>query len=315
MTAADIPSERATHETSETLDDAVEDSAEIEAVDTEALVRDNLALVGHAVRELLTRLPAHVNRDDLVSAGMLALVLTARSFDPSRGVPFARFAAIRVKGALTDELRSMDWASRAVRGKAREADTVRNELTSALRRTPTRVEVAQAMGVSLTQLDSVDADVQRASVLSLHALTPDAGAELVPSRNDGPEALLMHREQVGYLHDAIEVLPQRLHLVVEQYFFGQRKMADIATELGVTESRVSQLRSEALVLLRAGMHASDPAQVPPPVRDPVPAPAPATRRRAAAARDAYACAVLAHSNLSQRLQATSVLGEPLRAAV
>jgi RNA polymerase sigma factor for flagellar operon FliA len=273
---------------------------------TEDLVRDHLPLVGHAVRELLTRLPSHVNRDDLVSAGMLALVLTARNFDPTRGVPFGRFASIRIKGALTDELRSMDWASRAVRGKAREIDTVRTELTAALRRTPTRPEVAQVMGVTVSALDCVAADVQRASILSLHALTPDAGAELVPSRTDGPEALLVHREQVGYLRDAIAELPDRLRTVVEQYFFGQRKMADIAAELGVTESRVSQLRSEALVLLRTGMHATEGER--PAVATTV------TRRRTTIAREAYAAAVVGRSTLGQRLQATTLLGESLRAA-
>ncbi|HZC70506.1 MAG TPA: sigma factor, partial [Jatrophihabitans sp.] len=87
------------------------------------LVTEHLPLVGHLVRELMHRLPAHVNRDDLVSAGSVALVLSARSFDPARGVPFARFAAIRIRGALTDELRTMDWASRAVRSRAREVET------------------------------------------------------------------------------------------------------------------------------------------------------------------------------------------------
>ncbi|MDQ6848905.1 MAG: sigma-70 family RNA polymerase sigma factor [Actinomycetota bacterium] len=276
-------------------------------VSVDELVRTHLPLVGHAVRELITRLPSHVNRDDLVSAGMLALVLTARNFDPSRGVPFGRFASIRIKGALTDELRTMDWASRAVRGKAREMDAVRTELTTALRRTPSRPEVASAMGVKVSDLDSVDADVQRASVLSLHALTPDAGAELVPSRTDGPEALLLHREQIGYLRDAIEELPARLHTVVRQYFFEQRKMADIAADLGVTESRISQLRAEALGMLRDGLRATDSEHVKTPAATP--------RRRAAAAREAYAVAVTTRSTLSQRLQATSVLGEPLRAAV
>ena len=127
------------------------------------LVRTHLPLVGHAVRELMHRIPAHVNRDDLVSAGMYALVLTAKSFDPERGVPFARFAAIRIKGALTDELRTMDWASRAVRGKARELDAVRTQLTTSLRRTPTRDEVATALGCSTRDLDNVDSDVQRAA--------------------------------------------------------------------------------------------------------------------------------------------------------
>jgi RNA polymerase sigma factor for flagellar operon FliA len=270
-----------------------------DVVDVDELVRTHMPMVGHAVRELLMRIPSHVHRDDLISAGMYALVLTARSFDPSRGVPFGRFAAIRIKGALTDELRTMDWASRAVRSRARELDTVRTTLTSSLRRTPTRDEVATAMGVSVRDMDNVDSDVQRASVVSLHALTPDAGAELVPTTDQGPEALLVHREQIGFLRDAIELLPERLRTVVEQYFFEQRKMADIAADLGVTESRVSQLRSEALTMLREGLQATESG----------PAVAPVTGRRNGA-RAAYAAAVATRSTLAERLGRTSVLGEP-----
>jgi len=267
--------------------------------EVEELVRANLALVGHLVREVLNRVPAHVNRDDLTSAGMYALTLSAKSFNPNLGVPFARFAAIRIRGALTDELRTMDWASRAVRGKARELNTVRTDLTQSIGREPTRTEIAGAMGMSMTELASLESDVHRAGLVSLQALPSEDGAAAVPSTDDHPEEMLIKREQIGYLHDAVVELPVKLRLVVEQYFFGQRRMADIAAELGVTESRVSQLRSEALVLLRAAMnnadHPTDPAV--------------AGRGRAAAARQAYTAAVAGRSNLSARLSATTLLGE------
>jgi RNA polymerase sigma factor FliA len=264
------------------------------------LITEHLPLVGHLVRELMHRLPAHVNRDDLVSAGTVALVMSARGFDPSRGVPFARFAAIRIRGALTDELRTMDWASRAVRSRAREVESVRSMLAARLARSPQRYEVAQAMGVSLEELDALDADVHRASVLSLQSLTPDDTAELLPTSNDGPENLLVRREQLGMLRDAIAELPDRLRTVVEQYFFAQRKMADIAEQLGVTESRVSQLRSEALTMLRAGMRtgADDEAEAPA-----------AGSRGQTAAREAYCAAVAARSTLAERLRATTALGD------
>jgi RNA polymerase sigma factor for flagellar operon FliA len=264
------------------------------------LVAAHLSLVGHLVRELISRLPAHVSRDDLVSAGMLALVLSARSYDPARGVPFSRFAAIRIRGALTDELRGMDWASRGVRSKARELDTVRNALAAQLSRVPSRDEVAAAMGVPAADLDAVDADVHRASVMSLQSLTPEQGDELVPTVDDGPEGLLVRREQIGMLRDAVAELPERLRTVVEQYFFAQRKMADIAADLGVTESRVSQLRSEALGMLRAGMRACD---------DTAAIDTTASRRRAGVA-EAYCAAVATRSSLARRLEATTVLGDP-----
>ena len=264
------------------------------------LVRENLPLVGYLVREVSARLPAYVNRDDLTSAAMFALAVSARSFDPDRGVPFARFAAIRIRGALTDELRAMDWASRAVRSKARLAETARVELTSRLGRTPTRDEVAGEMGVPTANLDALDADVQRAALLSLQGISEDGGAEFLPDGTLGPEALILRREQLGYLRDAIAELPERLRTVVEDHFFHQRKMADIAVRLGVTESRISQLRSEALAMLRAGLHAQDGER-----------PVAGDRRqgRRAAAQESYAAAIANRSTLAGRLRAATVLGE------
>jgi RNA polymerase sigma factor for flagellar operon FliA len=192
----------------------------------------------------------------------------------------------------------MDWASRAVRGRAREVETVRNDLAAALGRTPTREETAQALGIAVSDLDSVDAEVQRAAVLSLQALTADEGVELLPTTTDGPEALLLKREQIGYLHDAVAELPDRLRTVVQRYFFDNRKMAEIADELGVTESRVSQLRSEALVLLRQGLSSVDDAPE-----------APTKARGRAAAKQAYFAAVATRSTVAGRLEATNPLGE------
>lgn len=272
--------------------------AATEAV-VEQLVRDNLALVGHIVRETMTRLPAHIGRDDLTSAGMAALVLSAQGYDAERGVPFARFAAIRIRGALVDELRSMDWASRSVRGRAREVDAARNQLSVSLGRSPRPNEVAEVLGVSVSELGSIDADVHRASVLSLQGFAPETGAAMVPDSQRTPEQLVCDREQLGYLHDAIGELPERLRYVVQAYFFDQRQMADIAAELGVTESRISQLRAEALKLLRHGMAAAEP--------DAAPAPEPTGRSGAKIA--SYAAAVAARGNLSSRLSLSNAYGE------
>ncbi|MDQ2749941.1 MAG: sigma-70 family RNA polymerase sigma factor [Actinomycetota bacterium] len=273
---------------------------ESKAVFVDHIVRKHLPLVGHLVRDLLSRLPTHVSRDDLLSAGMMALSVCAQSYDPGRGVPFAGFAAFRIRGALTDELRSMDWASRGVRSRARGVDVARYELAVKLGRSPKRAEVAQEMGLSIQDLDAVDSDVNRAAVLSLQALAPADGAELLSSAADGPEGVLLKREQLGYLRDGIDELPERLRFVVDEYFFAQRKMADIAAELGVTESRISQLRSEALVLLRAGMRSQDGEAM----RSPV-----AELHRRHGGRDAYCAALAARSTLAGRLTATTLLGD------
>jgi RNA polymerase sigma factor FliA len=263
------------------------------------LVRANLPLVGHIVREVLSRVPSHVSRDDLMSAGMYAVAVSAASFDPARGVPFARFAAIRIRGAILDELRTMDWASRAVRSKAREIDTVRSDLRRQLGHTPSNDEVAQSMGVASHEVSATDADVQRANVLSLQALTTDGDTEVLPSVGESPEGLLVRREQIGYLRDAIAALPDRLRIVITQYFLEQRKMSEIAADLGVTESRVSQMRSEALALLHTGFAAADdqlaPAKKPRPAR--------------AAVQTTYVAAIAARTTLAGRLSATTLLGE------
>jgi RNA polymerase sigma factor for flagellar operon FliA len=218
------------------------------------LVCENLPLVGHIVRDVLAGVPSHVHRDDLVSAGMLALVQAAGSFDPELGVPFARFASRRIRGALLDELRGMDWASRSVRRRAREVDSFRSQLAVALGRTPTSTEVAATSGLTVAELADHDRDVARANLTSLHAL-PDGDDERLPCTTTlEPLDVLLRREQLAYLTDAVNQLPLRLRTVVKGYFMQERPMAELAAELGVTESRISQMRAEALAMLR---HALD----------------------------------------------------------
>jgi RNA polymerase sigma factor for flagellar operon FliA len=228
------------------------------------LVTENLPLVGYIVSELIGRVPSHVSKDELSSAGLAALAQAARGFDAERGVPFARFASTRIRGAILDELRGMDWASRSVRARARRTESVREQLLNALGRTPTPQELATALGVAVNELDSIAEDVQRAVVLSIQGFADPASVEdAVVAQDPGPEASLLMREQLHYLHAAVGSLPDRLRTVVTGYFFEERPMADIAAELGVSESRVSQMRAEALILLKDGMNSQlDPAQVP-----------------------------------------------------
>jgi len=226
----------------------------------EDIVQAHMPLVGHLVREILARVPAHVNRDDLLSAGYAALVQAARGFDAGRGVPFGRFAATRVRGALLDELRGLDWASRSVRQRARRSDTARQELIAELGRTPTTAEVAQRLGCTVEEIETADDDVQRAVVFSLQGFATAGADDMVTEPSAGPEEMLIRRERLGYLKHAVDALPERLRVVVRGYFFEERPMAQIAMELGVTESRVSQLRAEALSLMRDGLNSHlDPA--------------------------------------------------------
>lgn len=280
-------------------------SERADATRVESLIHTHLPLVGHLVRDTLYRLPAHINRDDLVSAGMLALTRAAQSFDDSLGAPFGAYATIRIRGAIADELRGLDWATRGVRTKARQIDEIRAELTASLGKVPTAEELASASGFAVHEIDTVDANVQRASVLSLQALPVEASETLMPASTMQPEALLVRREQLGYLRDAIAELPERLRVVIEGHFFEQRLMTDMADELGVTASRISQLRSEALVMLRAALAALDGEGG----RQTVPA-----GGGRAAAQAAYCAAVASRSTLADRLRTTTATGDSHEAA-
>jgi len=264
----------------------------------ERLIRENMALVGHMVREMLFKVPPHVHRDDLASAGYTALVTAAQAFDTERGIPFGRFAAARVRGALLDELRSMDWATRSVRSRARRADVARQELTAKLGRTPTPTELAELLGVAVGELSNVDDDVQRAAVLSLQGFAAGTAEDMIAETDLNPEEMLLHRERIGYLHDAVAVLPERLRFVVEASFLQERPLAEVAAELGVTESRVSQLRTEALALLKDGLATHMEQKETGSAKDGCVA-----RRRAV-----YAAQIAARSTISTRLAATDVHG-------
>lgn len=252
---------------------------------SEALIEQHMALVGHIVRETMARVPAHVDRDDLTSAGLAALVQAAQAYDPDRGVPFARYAATRIRGALVDELRSIDWASRSVRRRARELESTRSRLAATLGRPATDAEVASASGLAVEDVTANDDDVTRAQVLSLHASEDNGLGDHLVSTTPSPEVMAEQHERLTYLAEAVAELPERLRLVVEQYFLAERPMAEIAETLGVSESRISQLRAEALVLLRDALNRElEPELVPAHAR-----PQGAAARR----REAYFAAVAA----------------------
>ena len=234
----------------------------------EELIRAHLPLVSHVVRETMGRVPGHVSRDDLTSAGLMALVQASQTFDADRGVPFAGYAASRVRGAVLDELRRVDWASRSVRRTARSIEKTRAELATALGRVPSSDEVASALGVSPDEIARNEEQTARAAVLSLQA-TEDVDLEgMLPASGPTPEQVAEHQELLTYMVEAVAELPDRLRTVIEQYFLAERPMAEIAAELGVTESRVSQIRAEALILLRGALNRElDPELEPVPAAD------------------------------------------------
>jgi len=225
------------------------------------LVEAQLPLVKHIVFQVAVHFPRHVDRDDLARAGALGLVEAARRWDESRGVPFDRFAARRIKGAILDAVRAADWAPRSVRAVGRRLNDVEQSLTAQLGRVPSTDEVATALGLDADELARLSDRVYRSVVLALEHPMHTSGEEsltLVDVLCDGtlgPDEELEARELLAYLDDAVRLLPERHRLVIVGYFIDGHTSGDMARFLGVTESRISQLRSEALEMLKAGIEA------------------------------------------------------------
>jgi len=226
------------------------------AADADELAVRYLPIVTYLVRETMARVPSYVDEDALHSAGNLALVAASRAFDAGRGVPFDRYASTRIRGALVDELRATDWATRSLRRRSRDLADARARLAVTGGHTPDDAEGAAELGMTVDEVVRTDADIARATVLPLEPGADFSYADTLRDTGAGPEASAMNGERLEYLADAIAELPERLATVVRGYFLQERPMAEIAAELGVTESRVSQLRAEALVLLRDALTTS-----------------------------------------------------------
>jgi RNA polymerase sigma factor FliA len=226
------------------------------------LIEANLPLVKHIVFQVAVHFPRHVDRDELARAGAPGLVEAARRYDEARGVPFDRFAAQRIRGAILDAVRAADWAPRSVRSLARKLETVEQRLATELGRVPSSREMAEALGMTGAELNRLQDRLFRSVVLALeHEVNEDSEEDLtlvdVLSDRSTLEPLeeLESRELHSYLRDAVSLLPERQRFVIVGYFLEGRTSQDLARFLGVTESRVSQLRSEALLMLREGIEA------------------------------------------------------------
>ena len=227
-----------------------------------ALIEEHMPLVNHVVFQVAVHFPRHVEREELARAGALGLVEAAKRFDGSRGVPFNRFAAQRIRGAIIDAVRAADWAPRSVRALARRLDQVEQGLANRLGRVPSLAETAQELNISRDELDRLRDRLFRSVVLAFDSLLGDSDDEeltLVDVLTDRsaiePSEELEARELRAYLRDAVELLPERHRIIVVGYFIEERTSTDLARFLGVTESRVSQMRTEALAMLRGGIEA------------------------------------------------------------
>ncbi|PXY28331.1 RNA polymerase subunit sigma-70 [Prauserella muralis] len=225
-------------------------------------VRDRLVLhyaplVKYVAGRVGTGLPAHVDVADLIQSGIFGLVDAIEKFDPERGLRFETYAMQRIRGAILDDLRSQDWVPRVVRSRAREAERAIDRLEARLRRTPTDAELAAELGITLDELRDLYGQLQLTSVVALEDLVAagrDSGS-LVDSLPDedavDPAAVLVDRDNRRQLAEAIAQLTERDRVVVSLYYFESLTLAEIGKVLGVTESRVSQLHTRAVLRLRA----------------------------------------------------------------
>lgn len=275
-----------------------------------SLVETHLPLVRSVLSGVAAHYPRHADREELHQAATLGLVEAAARFDQARGVPFDRWAALRIRGAIVDAVRALDFAPRTLRAAARDVEAARLSLEVELGRTPTSAETAERVGLPESELASLQGRVHRSLVLSLDAPCGEddgdpltLGRTLVDEVQLLPGEVLERREQVHYVNDALACLPERLREVVVGYFLDGATSGELAERLGVTESRISQLRTEALTLLRRGIEAQYAEQHAP--LQPAPATGDAgtttAQTRAAVRSAAFAAAVAARSSYSARL--------------
>ncbi|GHA02952.1 RNA polymerase sigma factor WhiG [Streptomyces echinoruber] len=224
----------------------------------EQLILHYSPLVKYVAGRVSVGLPPNVEQADFISSGVFGLIDAIEKFDLDREIKFETYAITRIRGAMIDELRALDWIPRSVRQKARRAERAYATLEARLRRTPTEAEVADEMGVTVEELHAVFSQVSLANVVALEELLHvggESGDRLVDTLEDtaadNPVEVAEDRELRRFLARAINTLPEREKTVVTLYYYEGLTLAEIGNVLGVTESRVSQIHTKSVLQLRA----------------------------------------------------------------
>ncbi len=229
----------------------------------DSVVVAHLPLVKAIAVRVHENLPVHLDLDDLVHAGILGLFDAVDKFDPAKKVAFSSYAKHRIKGAILDSLRQLDWASRDLRRRHKQVEAVTRELASVLYRNPTEAEVAAKMGVGVERWRRMTADLQQVGLVSISQRRndqEDLPAPDVPARPDTqPDRMCARAELRDTLSRAMETLPERYRKVVVLYYTNDMTMKEIGGVLGINESRVSQIHKSALAKMatalgEAGIH-------------------------------------------------------------
>src|SRR4249919_2021097 len=234
----------------------------------ERLVVAYSPLVKYVAGRMASGLPAHVEEADLISYGLVGLINAIERFELEREIKFETYAITRIKGSIIDELRSLDWVPRSVRARAREIERAIAELEKKLHRAPTDEEIAEKLGLTEDELGSSLTEISRSSIAALDELwTVSSGGDQIAlidtiedTQGPEPQSALAQVEQKEALGEAIARLPEREKLVVTLYYYEELTLREIGEVLGVTESRVSQLHTKAILRLKA--HLSGAAREP-----------------------------------------------------
>ena len=228
------------------------------------LILDELPQVYFIAARILERLPASVQLEDLVNAGVIGLLEAYESYDNTRNAQFKTFARFRIRGAILDSLRSLDWGSRGMRRKAREISEASVRLEATLGRRPNKEEVAADMKITLDQLDTVMANLDTLQVVGQQAGIPSESGEVTdliesaPSREANPFDLCLKAEEKQHLARAITLLSEREQLVLSLYYKEELTMKEVAEVIGIALSRVSQIHNAAISKLRSTLGAARP---------------------------------------------------------
>jgi RNA polymerase sigma factor for flagellar operon FliA len=231
----------------------------------ERLILHYAPLVKYVASRVATGLPSSVEQADLVSYGMFGLIDALHKFEPGRGNKFETYAIPRIKGAIIDELRAMDWVPRSIRFKAREIEKAHADLEAMLKRQPSEVEMAERLGISRSELHDVVSQISFVSVLALDELVSvgaDRGEQVslidtLADKQLDPTSGVESQETRGLLAAAINSLSEREKIVVTLYYFEGLTLAEIGEILGVTESRVCQIHTKAVGGLRGQLSEVD----------------------------------------------------------
>jgi RNA polymerase sigma factor for flagellar operon FliA len=230
-----------------------------------SVVVDHLPLVRAIAVRVHENLPVHVDLDDLVHAGVLGLIDAAAKFNPDKNVAFSSYAKHRIKGAMLDSLRQLDWASRDLRRRHKQVEAVMRELAVQLQRNPTEAEIAEKLGVDVERCRQMMVDMRRVGLISANTRAnenDDLPAPEFPSTPElHPDNMCARRQMRTLLEGAMTALPNRYKQVVLLYYTHDMTMKEIGTVLGINESRVSQIHKSALekmnaALQDAGIHSS-----------------------------------------------------------